>query len=82
MTLLQSRGFISPDLLWGKLIADCVNHSSRRHTVTSPEAQARYEIFLLPTEEAKLQEDEQLIKTAPGAPDFSVGRELVLGRWA
>ena len=79
--LLQSRGFISPDLLWGKLIADCVNHSSLRHTVTSLEAEARYKVFLVPTEEPKLQEDEQLIKTAPGAPDLSVGRELVLGRW-
>lgn len=56
--LLQSRGFISPDLLWGKLIADCVNHSSLRHTVTSVEAQARYEKFLLPAQEPKLQEDE------------------------
>jgi hypothetical protein len=80
--LLHSRGFISPDLLWGKLIADCVSHSSLRHTVTSPEAQARYEIFLLPAEEVKLQEDGQLIETAPGAPDLAVGRELVLGRWA
>jgi hypothetical protein len=80
--LLQSRGFISPDLLWGKLIADCVNHSSLRHTVTSSEARARYEKFLLPMEEPKLQEDERLIATAPGAPDLSVGRELVLGRWA
>lgn len=79
--LLQSRGFISPDLLWGKLIADCVNHSSLRHTVTIPEAQARYEKFLLPIEQPKSHGEGQVIRIDPGDSELSVGRELVLGRW-
>ena len=74
--LLRSRGFSSPDLVWGKLIADCLDHARHRRTVDAAHVAKTYERFL---KAAEVSERENWFECQIEGSGFSAGKEVVLG---
>jgi hypothetical protein len=79
--LLAARNYLAPSAVWGKIVADCVEHARARHTFSTTDAQRRYEQYLRSASDVDLRPAvEDLLRF--DLSDFSppVVREIILGR--
>lgn len=81
--LLAARNYLAPSAVWGKIVADCVEHARARHTFSTNDAQKRYEQYVRSAADIELEPAvEDLLRF--DLSDFSppVAREVILGRLA
>lgn len=79
--VLLARDYIAPSAIWGKIIADCVEHAKTRSTFSAEDASMAYRRYLrppsgLPAEEAT----ESLLRIDFSSFSPPVQFEVVLGR--
>jgi hypothetical protein len=80
LLVLQSRHFVTPTAVWGKIVSDCVAHGKARRTVDIAATTALYERFRVQAGELPEQASADLMKVDLGNLEFSVGREVLLCR--
>jgi len=54
--LLTARDYIAPTAVWGKIVADCVEHAKARSTFSTEDASATYRRYLRPVSGPPLEE--------------------------
>lgn len=78
--LLQSNNFVAPTAVWGKLVADCIEHARARHTLTIRDAELNYRKYSVSRSEIASQASDELMQVEFGTMNFPVGKEVVLCR--
>jgi hypothetical protein len=81
--LLAARNYVAPSAVWGKIVADCVEHAKARSTFSTENASATYSRFLRPVSGpplAEAAEDLMRIDLSNFVPPVQF--EVVLGRTA
>ncbi len=78
--LLQSRNFVASTAVWGKLIADCIEHAKARHTLAVGDAELNYKKFRIFGGNITPQASDELMQFKFGSMNFPVGKEVVLCR--
>ncbi|MDV7341107.1 hypothetical protein RYZ26_15980 [Terasakiella sp. A23] len=77
--LLKNANFSSPPLLWGKILSDCTDYSSKRRSLTSEYIREKYSCFKNETtEQEDTIDNSEFFDVVLPEYNFSVGREVVL----
>jgi len=81
--LLAARNYIAPSAVWGKIVADCVEHAKARSTFSTEDASTAYRRYLRPAS-GPLPEEvaEDLLRIDLSNFRPPVRHEVVLGRAA
>ncbi len=81
--LLAARDYIAPSAVWGKIVADCVEHAKARSTFSTEDAGTAYRRYLRPASGPPLEEAaEDLLRIDLSNFTPPVRHEVVLGRVA
>lgn len=81
--LLAARDYIAPAAVWGKIVADCVEHATARRTFSTDDASTTYRRYLRPASGSPPEETaEDLLRIDFSSFKPPVQYEVVLGRVA
>ncbi len=80
LLLLNSKGFTSPEAIWGKIISDCLTHARRRRTVNFSQVESDYRRFQAKAAAVDQKASEELLEVSFRGTTFAAGREVVLTR--
>jgi hypothetical protein len=76
--VLQSKDFVAPAALWGRLVLDCLDHARGRRTVDLAQARSTYERYRTADETPSEAVSDTLLKVEFAGMGFAAGRELAL----
>lgn len=76
---LASRNYESPELLWDKIISDCVSFSKRRNSISLEKLFELYGRFKIQNTVSNEQRNKEIFNLTV-ASQFSVGRDVLLCR--